>query len=114
MDLSENGCHVCKNLPGSEHLAWKIYKQDIHTGTKEVLLPAIAFTEAALEEIALDGALEVAFWDGDDDAGRGVIVPFQKPVTDASVTACLPMGEKLRYPGKAGEPFTLWKGCCHY
>lgn len=113
-DFLEDGSHVCKNLTGSEYFAGSIYKKDIDAGAKEVFLETIAFAEAAFEEIALDGALEVAFGDGDDDAGGLIVLSHKISVSDASATALLPMGEELRYPGKAGEPFTLWKGCSHY
>ena len=46
----------------------------VHAGRKEFLLEAVGLADAAFQEIALDGALETALGDGNEDAGHGVAV----------------------------------------
>ena len=70
-DGREDGGHGRENVRGRKDLAGKIDEHDVDTRGKELLLEAVGLPDAAFEEIALDGALETALGNRDQDARGG-------------------------------------------
>ena len=109
----QNGGHIGKNHIKRKDLAGVIDKKDIVLRPQKVFLETVALSEAALEEVALHSTLETALWNGDNDAGRGIIVPEKILAADAAMDEGLSTVEELRYSDCTGEPFAPGKGCGH-
>ena len=97
-----------KDFPGN------IDEGDVHAGRKEVLLEAVGLADAAFQEVALDGALETALGDGNEDAGHGIaVIPHKELITQAAGDAPLPMLHEPCNGRLAAEPLGFGEGGRH-
>lgn len=106
-DKLKDGGHIGKNSLVGLNLGGSIDKQYVHADAQQVFLPAVAFTDAALEEVSLDGALEKALGNGNHNAGGTVIGPYKVFAADTALGDAFPMPQDFCHGSDAAQTLAL-------